>query len=93
MGIHLVDWLRRLGADLSAAHRQKAAALTVFELEELENVFALLLAGSFVGMPAPPSFIAVELLPLLEEELAVMDRRAEDSEDMLAEMVGTLGLD
>lgn len=63
------------------------------EVEELENIFALLMAGSFVGLPSPPTFIAVELLPFLETELDVLGRRAEDSCDMLAELCGMLGID
>ncbi|HNT56951.1 MAG TPA: hypothetical protein PKL99_03630 [Syntrophales bacterium] len=68
-------------------------ALTQVEMQELENIFALLVLGSFVGLPAPPSFLAVELLPFMERELKIMSRRAEDAGDMLAEMCGTLGID
>jgi len=68
-------------------------ALTHVEMQELENIFALLVLGSFVGLPAPPSFLAVELLPFMERELKIMSRRAEDAGDMLAEMCGTLGID
>ena len=39
--------------------REKVIALTCMEQQELENVFALLLLGSFVGFPAPPTFLAV----------------------------------
>jgi hypothetical protein len=82
-------WFRQAGA----VHRRKAATFTALEVRELENIFALLLLGSFVGIPAPPSFIAVELLPELEHELRVLNVRAEDAGDMLAEMAGTLGID
>lgn len=68
-------------------------ALTSVEMEEMENIFALLVLGSFVGLPAPPTFLAVELLPFMERELKVLSRRAEDAGDMLAEMCGTLGID
>jgi len=74
-------------------HRENMAALTVVEMEELENIFALLLLGSFVGFPAPPTFLAVELLPFMEKELQMLNKRAEDCTDMLAEMCGTLGID
>jgi hypothetical protein len=74
-------------------HREKAVALTVVEMEELENIFALLLLGSFVGFPSPPTFLAVELLPFMEKELHILNKRAKDSSDMLAEMCGTLGID
>jgi hypothetical protein len=46
-----------------------------------------------VGMPSPPTFLAVELLPLMEREFRILHQRAEDAGDMLAEMCGILGID
>ena len=84
---------RRIAADMGTTHRQRAAALTCVEERELENIFALLLLGSFVGLPAPPTFLAVELLPFMQKELSLLNRRAEDASDMLAVMMGSLGAD
>ena len=93
MSITWIEFVRRLMADVGAAHRAKAAALTVAEVVELRNIFALLLLGSFVGLPSPPTFLAVELLPFMERELQILDRRANDACDMLAELCGMLGVD
>ena len=71
----------------------RAAALTCVEERELENIFALLLLGSFVGLPAPPTFLAVELLPFMQKEIQILSRRAEDASDMLAVLMGSLGVD
>jgi hypothetical protein len=84
---------RRIAADVVATHRQRAAALTCVEERELENIFALLLLGSFVGLPAPPTFLAVELLPFMQKEIRILNRRAEDASDMLAVLMGSLGAD
>ncbi|WP_455382195.1 hypothetical protein [Salinispira pacifica] len=78
---------------MGAAHRDQVTELTRFEARELENAFVLLLMGSFTGLPAPPSFLAVELLPYLEHELAVVNRRAADATDALAELAGCLDID
>jgi hypothetical protein len=88
-----LDLARNWLSAFLASRRNDAVALTVLEVKELENIFALLLMGSFVGIPAPPTFIAVELLPFLEEELRVLESRAEDADDMLAEMAGSIGID
>jgi hypothetical protein len=93
MGTSVFGFLRRLMAEVGSTHRAKAAALTVAEVAELRNIFALLLLGAFVGLPSPPTFLAVELLPFMEKELQVLDRRAKDACDMLAEMCGMLGVD
>jgi len=84
---------RRVADDVGTVHRQRAAALTCVEERELENIFALLLLGSFVGLPAPPTFLAVELLPFMQKELKTLSRRAEDAPDMLAVLMGSLGVE
>jgi len=85
--------LRTLLAGLDEAQRERAVDVTRFEVKELENLFVLLLLGSFTGVPAPPSFIAAELLPHLEHEIAVLQARAKASGDALAEVVGLLDID
>jgi hypothetical protein len=93
MGTSIFEHLRRMLSDVGSTHRARVASLTVAEVAELRNVFALLLLGAFVGMPSPPTFLAVELLPFMEKELRILDRRANDACDMLAEMCGMLGID
>ncbi|MFO7801218.1 MAG: hypothetical protein R6V55_02850 [Desulfovermiculus sp.] len=89
----ILQLIKEAVAGIDATHREQAAALTEMECRELENIFALLLLGSFVGLPAPPSFVAVELLPYMERELEILNCRAQDSGDMLAELCATLGID
>lgn len=89
----IIQHIREMLAGIDASHREQAVALTEVECRELENIFALLLLGSFVGLPAPPSFLAIELLPFMERELDILHCRAQDSGDMLAELCGTLGID
>ncbi len=85
--------LRGFFSVMDATHRAQVTELTRFEARELENAFVLLLMGSFTGLPAPPSFLAVELLPYLEHELQVVNRRAENASDALAELAGCLDID
>ncbi len=84
----LWDSIKGFFRNLDDAHRSKAVGLTECEVRELENVFVLILMGSFTGLPAPPSFISAELLPHLEHELKVVNRRAENASDALAEIAG-----
>ncbi len=78
---------------MGASHREKTVELTRFEVKELENLFVLLLLGSFTGIPSPPSFIAAELLPHMEHEIKVLNARAHASSDSLAEVIGLLDID
>lgn len=78
---------------MGASHREKAVELTRFEVKELENLFVLLLLGSFTGIPSPPSFIAAELLPHMEHEIKVLNARAHAASDSMAEIIGLLDID
>ncbi len=89
----LLSWIRSCLRTMDETHRDKAVELTRFELKELENSFVLLLLGSGVGIPAPPSFIATELLPYLDHELKVLRARALAASDSMADVVGMLDID
>jgi len=52
--------------------RRKAIDVIEWETSELENIFALLVLGSFVGIPTSPSPITLNLLPYMEKELLLM---------------------
>lgn len=78
---------------LGQIQREKASEMLEFELKELENIFALLILGGFVGLPAPPAPLALELLPLMERELKIMLARNDLSLDPLGSLVGMLQVD
>lgn len=86
-----LEAIRRFFQDLQIINRDKATEMLEFEVLELRNIFALLLFGSFVGMPAPPVHITLQLLPLMEAEVQLMLRRINVAHDALAEVVSTLG--
>ncbi|AHL22461.1 MULTISPECIES: hypothetical protein [Thermococcus] len=70
------------------AFKHQSTEYLEFELRELENVFALILMGSFVGIPSPPTTLVIRLLPHMERELRVMHERAVDMDDLLGELAG-----
>lgn len=74
-------------------NRDKATGMLEFELKELENIFLLLIIGGFVGMPSPPAPVALELLPYLEKELAILLSRSDLSNDPLGALMGMLEID
>jgi hypothetical protein len=86
-----IEKIRLFFKDLETINSNKATDILEFELLELRNIFALLLFGSFVGMPAPPVHITLQLLPYTEKEVQLMLRRVNVAHDALAEVVSTLG--
>jgi hypothetical protein len=88
----IIQNIKTLFYNINQSQRSKAIELTRFELRELENLFVLLLLGAFTGIPSPLSMLSVELLPFLEHELKVMNTRAKDADDALAELAGLLDI-
>ena len=86
-----IERIRLLFKDVQIINSNKATDILEFELIELRNIFALLLFGSFVGMPAPPVHITLQLLPFMEKEVGLMLKRVNVAHDALAEVVSTLG--
>ena len=93
MSLQILKTIKDFISGMDYVHREKAASITLWEEKELENIFTILLMGSFSGIPAPPAFIAAELFPLLTSELKIFNERAENSFDTLAEMTGILSID
>ncbi len=69
---------------LSELLKKNATEVVSFELEELENLFAIMLFGSFVGVTLAPAPLALELLPYLGKEIEVMNERTFELDDMLS---------
>jgi hypothetical protein len=94
MGMERIGkFLRKVVATIDQANRDKAVDVFEFELKELENIFALLILGGFVGLPSPPAPIALELLPLMERELTIMLSRSDFAQDPLGALMGILKVD
>jgi len=93
MPAHFGHLLKKAMKTFSQINREKATGMLDFELKELENIFALLILGGFVGLPSPPSPIAVELLPYMEKELTVLLARTDLSQDPLGVLMGMLEID
>ena len=77
--------------DMGTVNRENATKIIEYETEELEHIFALLLFGSFTGMPSPPVHITLQLLPLMEKELELMFAKVATAHDALAEITEILG--
>ena len=69
-----------------SAFKQQSTEYLEFEERELENVFALLLMGAFVGIPSPPTTLVMRLMPHMVREIYVMQQRAVNMDDIFGEM-------
>ncbi len=69
---------------------QNAAVETLeYELGEMENIFGLLVLGSFIGFPAPPMQITLDLLPEMEKHFALMLNKVDMAQSPISELLST----
>jgi len=73
-----------------ALEEQSVEALRL-EYLELENAFLSLVLGGLMGLHLVPIGLAMELLPELREEVAIMERRHFLGSDVVAEYFSGLG--
>jgi hypothetical protein len=79
--------------DADRVMRGKAVETIEYEVEELDNIFGILVLGAFIGIPSPPIHITMELLPLMEKELHIMLEKVLTAHDPLGDLFSVLGID
>ncbi len=87
------DALNKLLDILVGIFKGRSVEYIEVELRELENIFALLVLGSFIGLPSPPTPISLRLLPYMGRELLVLTHISERLDDMLGEMAGLFDIE
>ena len=73
--------------------RGKAVETIEYEVEELDNIFGILVLGAFIGIPSPPIHITMELLPLMEKEFEIMLEKVSTAHDPLGDLFSVLDID
>ena len=66
--------------------RSKAVEAIESEVEEMENIFGILVLGSFVGMPSPPMQISLDLMPYMEKELILMMQKVDTANEPISQL-------
>ena len=79
--------------DADRVMRGKAVETIEYEVEELDNIFGILVLGAFIGIPSPPIHITMELLPLMKKELRIMLEKVLTAHDPLGDLFSVLGID
>ncbi len=69
------------------ATRNTAVESIEFELGEMENIFGLLVLGSFIGLPAPPMQITLDLLPEMETYLKLMLNKVDMANEPISNLL------
>ena len=91
--LQLPETIRSFFKTLDEIYRGKATDILEWEAEELENIFALLVLGVFVGIPSPPIHITLELWPEMEREFNIMLEKVSTAHDPLVDLFSVLNID
>jgi hypothetical protein len=73
--------------------RSKAVETIEYEVEELDNIFGILVLGAFIGIPSPPIHITMELLPIMGKEFKIMIEKVTTAHDPLGDLFSVLEID
>ncbi len=73
------------------AMQHKATNQLAYEAAEMEHSMALMLFGSFTGLPAPPVPLVLELLPVMGDDLERLLVRASQTGNGLSELASVMG--
>ena len=93
MVVRLKNRLQSWWTSADAVMRGKAVESVEYEIDELVNIFGILVLGAFIGIPSQPVHVSMELLPLMDEELAVMLDRIMTAHDPLGDLVSVFSID
>ena len=76
-----------------AVMRGQAVQTIEYEVEELDNIFGILVLGAFIGIPSPPIHITMALLPHMEKELHIILEKVSTAHDPLGDLFSVLDID
>jgi hypothetical protein len=88
----IFDFIRKNLHLLDKMTRHQATGILEWEKSELENIFSLLIFGSFIGMPGTPTQITLELLPYMEKELIQMVNKVQTASGPVSELFSNLNV-
>ncbi len=84
--------LQRLGKTWNLykdASAEAAVEALEMELSEMENIFGLLVLGSFIGFPSPPMQITLDLLPEMEKHFMLMLNKVDMAQSPISDLLST----
>ena len=85
-------YLRKKLQFLGRLTRHQATGVLEWEKSELDNIFSLLIFGSFIGLPATPTQITLELLPFMEQDLIRMVNKVQTAAGPVSELFSNLNV-
>jgi hypothetical protein len=90
--VRLWRFVSRQVGEIDGIQRRNATPLLEYEIDELRNIFAVLLLGQMVGLPTAPLPLTFELMPYMEEEFELLMDKVMVSADPMGELFSLLDI-
>jgi hypothetical protein len=89
---NLIKYLKSIWQKYTSFAGAKAVHTLEWEASELEHIFAIITLGAFIGLPAPPMSITLNLLPDMENDLVLIINKMDISHAPLSELFSVLDM-
>jgi len=89
----LLYFLKKSFDVFDKAMKEDSTSFIRKQLEEEENIFALITMGIFSGIPSPPTGIVLRILPHMSREISIMIKRSANLDDVFSVLMGTFDVD
>lgn len=89
---NMIKYLKSIWQKYTLFAGAKAVHTLEWEASELEHIFAITTLGALIGLPAPPMPITLDLLPDMENELALLIGKMDTSHAPLSELFSVLDM-
>ncbi len=87
----LIQLLRDVTVGFFKGIYEEGVETMTLQYIDMENLFLTLIFGGLVGMPLVPIGVSMELMPLVKDEMKLMEERHFLGSDVLADYFSTLG--
>ena len=82
----IIQAIKKIWQMYDHSARAKLTEAAEYELMEMEHVFGLVTLGSFVGLPSPPLGITLDLMPVMEQHLILLNDKVDTASAPLSEL-------
>lgn len=87
------DRIRGFFKSIFSGLEESSTSIIEKDLQETENVFAIITTGAFIGIPLPSTGILLRILPYMQREIFVMTKRSREMDDVFGEIAGMFDID
>ena len=84
--------LKSFWQSYDSMNRANVTKTLEWEMNEMENIFALILFGFLIGLPSAPMHVTLDLLPYMKDEIDTLLERVDTANEPISELFSLLDI-